>query len=618
MANGVLSLGKKSTLMGQIVWSAVSNGTAANTSTVTASIQARKTSSTTIATEGTWKGSLNIGGTSKDFSIKKSVDSDAWVTLLSFSETISHDASGEGSCYLYGKISGPSGTSLSGYSVSASDTVTLDNIPRQAVMTSATDFNDEENPVITYTNPLGAAVPSLQAGISLTGTSTCEISYRDVSKTAGTDTLTLTEAERDVLRAAVTEKNTRTVWIYLRTRIGETYYYSPISRTLTIKNPNPTINPTIKDTNSKTVALTGDSSKLVKYYSNAAITIGAAAVKKATLTSKKVTCGSKSLDADGTINAVESGTFNFTATDSRENTTEKPVTVPFVEYVKLTCNMGNSMPTAEGDMTVKVSGNFFNGSFGAVSNTLAVYYRYKVAGGSYSNWAAMTVTKSGNSYTATASITGLDYQTGYVFQAQAEDKLAVVPSVERPVKAMPVFDWGESDFKFNVPVFDQYGAAFGNGLAAYTGGGDAGIDPDTTLEELCLTSHSHGPQGLGTFYYIHTAFYNTKSATAARMQVAIPYNKTGSIYHRYYASGAWSSWARYMTADELYPVGSVCIRYDTTSPATLYGGIWQRIEGRFLYGCASSGTVGATGSHTTGSGSSSMPYVNVAIWRRTA
>lgn len=177
-----------------------------------------------------------------------------------------------------------------------------------------------------------------------------------------------------------------------------------------------------------------------------------------------------------------------------------------------------------------------------------------------------------------------------------------------------------ADGNFSVvgSLFDKYGALIGNGLAAYNGGGDAGIDPDTTLEDLCLTSHSHAPQGSGTFYYIHTAFYNTKSVTAARAQVAMPYNKKGSIYHRHYASGAWSAWTRYMNADEIYPIGSVCIRYDTTSPATLYGGTWQRIEGRFLFGCAESGTVGATGSHTTGSGSSSLPYVNVAIWRRTA
>lgn len=173
-------------------------------------------------------------------------------------------------------------------------------------------------------------------------------------------------------------------------------------------------------------------------------------------------------------------------------------------------------------------------------------------------------------------------------------------------------------FEVGLPIFDRFGTSVGAGLAAYTGGGDSGIDPNTTLEELILTSHSHGPKGLGTFYYIHTVFYNTKSATAARAQAALPYNKSGSMYHRYYSDGAWSMWQRYMTADEIYPVGSVAIRYDTTNPATLYGGTWQRIEGRMLFGCASSGTIGATGSHATGSGSSSLPYVNVAVWRRTA
>lgn len=617
MANGTITLTKSGSgkMSGRIVWSADSNGTEANSSTVTAQVQLQRPAGFT--TTGTWKGSVKVGGSTKNISWYGSI-SNSWVTVATFTETVTHNPDGSGTCYIYAKVSGPTGTSMEGTYVSGTETVTLDTIPRQAVMTSATDFNDEENPSITYTNPLGAAVPSLQAGISLTQSSSDVISYHDVDKTAGADTLELTEAERNTLRAAVTEGNTRTVWIYLRTRIGETYYYSPMSKTLTIKNPNPTISPTIKDTNSTTVALTGNSSKLVKYYSNAAITIGATAVKQAALVSQKVICGGKSLTGNGTINAVESNSFVFTATDSRGNTAEKTVTPDFVEYVKLTCNLENNMPDGDGDMVVKAIGNYFNGSFGSKSNSLNVYYRYKTSGGSYGSWAAMTVTKSGNAYTATANVTGLDYQTAYVFQTYAKDELATVYSAEKTVKAAPVFDWGESDFKFNVPVYDKFGALIGNGLAAYTGGGDTGIDPDTTLEDLCLTSHSHAPQGAGTFYYIHTAFYNTKSATAARAQFAMPYNKSGSMYHRYYASGAWSSWARYLTADEIYPVGSVCIRYDTTSPATLYGGTWQRIEGRFLFGCATSGTIGATGSHTTGSGSSSMPYVNVAIWRRTA
>lgn len=545
MASGTITLTKtgsssSGTLYGQIVWSAATNGTEKNSSTVTASVQLKRQDGFT--TTGTWNGSLSLGGSTKSISWYGSI-SNSWVTVATLTATINHDSDGAGSCYIYAKVNGPSGTSQSGVYVSGSETVALDTIPRQAVLTSATDFNDEQNPTITYTNPLGAAAPSLQAGISLTQSNADVIAYHDVDKTAGTDTIDLTEAERNVLRAAVTSGNTRTVWIYLRTRIGETYYYSPLSKTFTIKNPNPTINPTITDSNSTTVALTGDSSKLVKYYSNAAITIGAAAVKQATITSKKVTCGNKTLTADGTINAVESKNFVFTATDSRGNTTTKTVAPSFVEYVKLTCNLGNNMPDADGDMVVKVSGNYFNGSFGSKSNSLNVYYRYKTSGGSYGSWQAMTVTKSGNAYSATARLSGLNYQTVYVFQAYAKDALATTYSAEKNVKSAPVFDWGASDFKFNVPVYDEVGALIGNGIAAYTGGGDSGIDPNTTLEGLCLTSHSNAPQGLGTFYFIHTAFYSSKSASAARAQIAYPYNKSGPIYHRYYASGAWSKWS---------------------------------------------------------------------------
>ena len=217
--------------------------------------------------------------------------------------------------------------------------------------------------------------------------------------------------------------------------------------------------------------------------------------------------------------------------------------------------------------------------------------------------------------------------------------------------------------EFGKTMYDKFGALIGNGLAAYTGGGDSGIDPDTTLEDLCLTSHSNAPQGLGTFYYIHTAFYNTKSATAARAQIGFPYKKHGAMYHRYFADGAWSAWSRYLTVDEVYPVNSVVIWYSHESPASVYGGSWHRMQSRFLWGTTTEGTIGATGgeqthtltvnempSHThkllfetaklaagtaysrvggsyqsgtienTGGGAAHNnmpPYVNVAIWRRT-
>lgn len=50
---------------------------------------------------------------------------------------------------------------------------------------------------------------------------------------------------------------------------------------------------------------------------------------------------------------------------------------------------------------------------------------------------------------------------------------------------------------------------------------------------------------------------------------------------------------------DAYPVGSVVIRYDHTSPASLFGGTWQRISGCFLYATGSTGTIGATGGSGT-------------------
>lgn len=429
-----------------------------------------------------------------------------------------------------------------------SGTWTLDANERFATIVTAPDFNDEENPTITYSNPAGNSVKSLRACISLDG-SKADIAYRDISKTGTSYTFNLTTAERDVLRAATTGSNSRTVKFYVRSEIGENSKGSILQRTFTIKNPKPTINPTIIDSNEATVALTGDNTKLVKYYSNAAITIGAAAVKKATLKSKKVTCGTKSLTDDGTINAIESNSFAFTATDSRGNTTTKKVTPDFINYVKLTCRLGNNMPDGDGNMTVKVTGNYFSGSFGAKSNSLNVYYRYKPAGGSYSSWVAMTVTKSGNTYSATANVTGLDYQSAYLFQTYAKDELETVYSAEKTVKATPVFDWSEKDFRVNVPILPESVLIENAGETdTYLQGVYAGMGA-LTMKTVVLRMTLADSLPVGGTWFV--ALYKTSDNYGAIH--AIRYYGTGEngavcvIYLRSIVSGTWSGWQKVLT-----------------------------------------------------------------------
>ena len=216
----------------------------------------------------------------------------------------------------------------------------------------------------------------------------------------------------------------------------------------------PTLSPTVEDSNSQSIALTGNANTFIRYISDAAITSGAAARNSATLKSIKVTCGSQSITTStGIIQKVDSGTFTFTATDSRGYSTTQTIEKTLINYINPTCNLNISNPTTDGNLSFTITGNYFNSSFGAVNNTLSVSYKYKAGSGNYSNNIEVTnITLNNNTYTANISLTGLDYKETYTFQAFTIDKIKSVNSAEKVIKTTPVFSWSNDDFEFNVPV----------------------------------------------------------------------------------------------------------------------------------------------------------------------
>lgn len=334
-----------------------------------------------------------------------------------------------------------------------SGTFSLDQIPRAASITSAPNFNDEQNPVLGYSNPAGSAVSSLQACISLTG-SAADVPYRNIPVSGKSYTFSLTEAERNTLRLATTSgSNSRKVVFIVKTVIGGNTFYSRAERVFTVANAAPSLSAAVEDSNQSTIALTGNKNVFVKFQSNAAVSMSVTAKKGATITGRRISCGGKSVSAaSGTLTAVESGSFVFTATDNRGNTVTQTLNKTLINYVKLTCNLQASAPNAEGEMTFQVEGNCFNGSFGVSSNSVQVSYRYREDNGSYGDWTEADAVMSGNTYSAEVSLTGLDYTKQYTFQARAVDLLMTTDSAEKTVKTTPVFDWGKEDFCFNVQV----------------------------------------------------------------------------------------------------------------------------------------------------------------------
>jgi hypothetical protein len=248
------------------------------------------------------------------------------------------------------------------------------------------------------------------------------------------------------------------------------YSYTEFRALANEASSTPTIFPTIKDVNSATIALTGDSNTLVRYASNAGIDIGAEARNSATIKSQICANGGKAITtATGTINGVEQAKFTCSATDSRGYTTTISLTKPFIEYIKLTCTLGEGLPDTSGNMSVKCSGSYWAGNFGVAANTITVQYRYKANGGTFSEWRAMSVSTSGNSYTASADLAGLDYRTKYIFQARATDKLMTATTDETAKISLPVFHWSEEDFVFEVPVIFKQGATIGDAVEVESG-----------------------------------------------------------------------------------------------------------------------------------------------------
>lgn len=70
----------------------------------------------------------------------------------------------------------------------------------------------------------------------------------------------------------------------------------------------------------------------------------------------------------------------------------------------------------------------------------------------------------------------------------------------------------------------------------------------------------------------------------------------------------WEPWQKIVTVNEIYPVGAIYISTVSTHPATLFGGTWEQIAGKFLLACDQTYTAGATGGSSTHSHQYGLQY----------
>lgn len=304
----------------------------------------------------------------------------------------------------------------SNYSPSGSATCKMSTIARKSSV-SATNANIGSNSAITINKQSSSFTHTLQYSFgSLSGTIATKTTASSVNFKVPTS-----------FYAQIPNSKSGTCTITCTTYSGNTNLGSTtatFTASCSESACKPTVSATIVDVNSKTTALTGDSSKIVRYKSNVRVTPSATAKNSASISKKTV---------DGTtvtsylrINNVSKNSFTISATDSRGFSNSTTKTATMINYVQLTCNAKFRRANQTSSVVnLSYSGNYFNGSFGATSNTLTMSWKYREKGSStWISGGTLSPTISGNTYSGGIQCgTSFDYEKSYEFMVEFADKI---------------------------------------------------------------------------------------------------------------------------------------------------------------------------------------------------
>ena len=305
----------------------------------------------------------------------------------------------------------------------------------------------------------------------------------------------------------------------------------------------PTIDSTVATTDAISLQLSGNTKTIINGVSNVQINLYASPTTGAYIKDKW--CQNPPNYYSGkhgttqTFIGHNNGVFKFGATDTRNRSATKTITLAAIDYRSPTISINGVDINTSGVATIDISGTWFKGSFGKVSNDITVSYRYKLnSSSSWGSWTTIPNAAKNNDGTFSATVTksGLSYTETYNFQVKVQDAINTIISKEYIAKSLPVFDWSSDDFNFNVPV------------------------------SVLAPADSNNP---ATKQYVD--------------------NLVSTLTEQYSS-----------LIDIVYPVGSIYMSVNAADPSTLFSGTsWEKLEGRFLLGSDSTYKPGSTGGEAT-------------------
>lgn len=358
------------------------------TSSITASgVTVKATASTTC---DRFDYSIDGGSTWTNFSTTSGTTASKAITGLTPNTTYSIKVRARKKTnQVYGSSAASSVKTLGGSVISSVSTFTADAATAKITM-SVTVYNT------SYTHTL-----------VIKNGSTTVLTITGLSLSNGSNTITLTAAQRSTVLAAMSALKSFTGTFTLTTYSGTTQIGTASSKTATVQttsaNSAPTFTAfTFEDSNTTAVGVTGNNQILIQNISTLKLTLTAATAKNgATISSYSVVAGSKT--ASGTTTTITVGTIPdsgtvpviVTAIDSRGYTTAVTVNITVLEYegINITEYTMRRVNEVEDTTQVTIGGDITPVTIGGVNkNSLRyLYYRYrKTSDSAYNSYKDIT------------------------------------------------------------------------------------------------------------------------------------------------------------------------------------------------------------------------------------
>lgn len=384
------------------------------------------------------------GEAEKEYTVTYTLPRNTTRTILDVTITLGHYSDGTGSV----RVRTWMDTRISAGEVRLSKTLALTQIPRESTV-GATDAYIGSNTAITIARKNSLYTHSLHLRFG-----TEAFYLRQDGSTSQAEAVFSGESVSFPIPlrfySQIPQSRSGVCTLTVKTYSGTTVIGSPKTCTFSVMTNGaactPTVTGTVTDGNSDTVALTGDPAKLIRYASTAVCRITAEAKYGAEITERKI--GGVCVTEERSFPKVQSDSFTFSATDGRGYSGSLTVSPDMVPYIPLTCTAtaGRTDPTS-GNAILQIAGNYFTGDFGAAENTLSVSYR--VGDG---NKIYVTPEVSDGRYSVRIPLENLDYTREHTISVFVLDKIRGINLPVTVGKGVPVFDWGEEDFQFHVPV----------------------------------------------------------------------------------------------------------------------------------------------------------------------